>query len=388
MANDKSVFKYLVCQCGYKRTDPTGKAKGVCKNDGAAMHLSENWYARITHQGKTTVKAISPRRRDAEDYIATCKVAKRSGVLMPGQEKDVTWQTAKKNCEQWWKDAVARGDLKQSTADHYKYRLVSLDAFFSDMTLLTIRKGDVMDYQTARSREGRAPVTINHEVKAIKRIYSMHVARTNSEDAPKLCGKAMDIGRVALVKKDDRKVRFLDAAEIILLLEKATTPEVKLATLISLNTGLRRSNVIELTWQEVRLSKRVIELSAEKMKNRKDHTVDIPEHLVAMLKEWRGNNKLTRFLFPDHTGQASITNFRQEWDKTIHHCGFHDVTFHTLRHTFASQFLMAGGDLSTLSEIMAHADVNITKTIYGHLSREHKKRATDQFADGFLSQFK
>lgn len=388
MANEKSIFKYLICaKCGYKKTDTTGKGRGLCKNDQSLMYLSGNWYARTTHLGKTTVKAISSRKRDAEDYLATCRIAKRNGTLLPGEEKDISWPTAKENAEQWWKDAVLRKEIKQSTADYYKWQMIPLDNFFQGKSLLTITRGDVKDYQTKRSEDDIKPVTINHEIKALKRIYSMHVERTSSEIAPKLCGKAADIGRVALLPKSGKKARFLDEAEIKILLEKATTPEVKLLSILGLNTGLRKTNILGLTWQQVRLSKRIINLPAEVMKSGHDHTIDIPEHLIPVFEEWRGNNKLTRFLFPDCTGKSAIDTIRPEWDKTMIVCGFTDVTIHTLRHTFASQFLMTGGDLSTLSEILDHSSIQITKDLYGHLSRAHKRKATDQFATTFLNQF-
>ena len=163
-------FKKLSCKvCKQWKIDRTGKAKGTCC--GVPAVLSENWYVRVTTRGRTITKSVSPRKRDAEDYIANCKTASRQGVLLPGQEKDITWEKAAKNCMQWWEDAVATGDMRQATADHYKFRLVALNDFFHGKTLLTITKGDMKDYRTSRAKEGRAPATINHELKSVKRIF-------------------------------------------------------------------------------------------------------------------------------------------------------------------------------------------------------------------------
>jgi len=291
---------------------------------------------------------------------------------------------------QWWSDAVVRKEIRQSTEDFYKWQIIPLREYFQDMTLLTIGKGDVVDYQTARAADNIAPGTINHETKALKRMYAMHVHRVSTETAPRLCAKALDIGRVALLPKNGKKVRFLGKEEIKKLLEKATTPEVRLAALIGLNTGLRRANVINLTWKEVRLSKRTITLSAERMKSGQAHIIDIPEHLASIMNVWRSGSRVTPHVFPaapDQDGKTHgpMENFRTEWEKTIAACGWDDVTFHTLRHTFASQWLMAGGDLSTLSEHLDHSSIQITKDLYGHLSREHKRKAVDSFAVAFLA---
>jgi integrase len=85
---------------------------------------------------------------------------------------------------------------------------------------------------------------------------------------------------------------------------------------------------------------------------------------------------------------------RTSWEKLLASCNadlkkrkqplFDDVVFHTLRHTFASHFLMAGGGLTTLSELLDHASIQITKDRYGHLSGEHKKKAIDAFAGVFF----
>lgn len=44
-----------------------------------------------------------------------------------------------------------------------------------------------------------------------------------------------------------------------------------------------------------------------------------------------------------------------------------DVTFHSLRHTVATQMILAGEDMKTVSELLGHANVNITLGIYAHL---------------------
>jgi len=399
--NERSVFKFVLCKtksCAYRTATTSGKHKGCCPKCSGELYIAENWQVRITYKGKIHTKSVSPRRRDAEDYLAECKVKIKNGTFAvepPKEEQgeqDIPWSQAVKDCTKWWADAVKQGLLKQSSADYYKWQMVPLTEYFGEKTLLTIRKGDVMDYATERAEDGIAPSTIIHEVKALKRIYSLHVARTSAEESPRLCVKHLDISQVPLPKKSSKKPRYLTENEITLLLEKATTPEVKMATLIALNTGLRRSNVLNLTWAEVRLSKRLIEILGDKMKSTKPHTVDIPEHLVEVLKEWK-KRPLTRYLFPDVTNQAPMTNFRTEWDKTIEACEFTDVGFHTTRHTYASHYLMGtggleGGDLSTLSEILQHASISITKDLYGHISREHIRKATDKFAESFLSSFK
>ena len=47
-----------------------------------------------------------------------------------------------------------------------------------------------------------------------------------------------------------------------------------------------------------------------------------------------------------------------------------DFRFHDLRHTFASWYMMNGGDLYELAKLMGHANIKMTGR-YAKLGREH-----------------
>lgn len=54
------------------------------------------------------------------------------------------------------------------------------------------------------------------------------------------------------------------------------------------------------------------------------------------------------------------------------------ITYHTLRHSFASQLVMAGVDLFTIARLLGHANTKIVESTYGHLAPDHKRRAVDR----------
>jgi site-specific recombinase XerD len=63
-------------------------------------------------------------------------------------------------------------------------------------------------------------------------------------------------------------------------------------------------------------------------------------------------------------------SFRSAFEKA----GLADLTFHDLRHTFASRLVMSGVDLPTVKELLEHKDISMTLR-YTHLSTDHQQQA-------------
>ena len=59
------------------------------------------------------------------------------------------------------------------------------------------------------------------------------------------------------------------------------------------------------------------------------------------------------------------------------------VTFHTLRHTYASLALMAGMDLMILAGNLGHANTRMIQTHYGHIADEHRAKMIRDTAPRF-----
>jgi integrase len=71
-----------------------------------------------------------------------------------------------------------------------------------------------------------------------------------------------------------------------------------------------------------------------------------------------------------------IKNIKKAFQTALKNAGITDFRFHDLRHTFASQVIMKGGDLKDVQELLGHKSMSMTLR-YSHLPQKHKKRAVN-----------
>jgi site-specific recombinase XerD len=64
------------------------------------------------------------------------------------------------------------------------------------------------------------------------------------------------------------------------------------------------------------------------------------------------------------------------WDKLLKEAGIKDFRLYDLRHNFASQLVMRGVDIYTVSKLLGHSKVEMTK-VYAHLSDDHLQLAVN-----------
>jgi site-specific recombinase XerD len=65
------------------------------------------------------------------------------------------------------------------------------------------------------------------------------------------------------------------------------------------------------------------------------------------------------------------------FNQVVKEAGLRGITPHKVRHTFATLLLQAGAELSVVSELLGHSDVNITKRFYVHVVEGLKRRTVE-----------
>ena len=103
--------------------------------------------------------------------------------------------------------------------------------------------------------------------------------------------------------------------------------------------------------------------------------IPLPKKLLLMLKKLRGNaSNSTWFLFGNESKPTEPRCYQKSIKAYLKQATVRQVRPHALRHTFATTCLQAGCDVKTLSELLGHANANITLQRYVHSDLTRKRR--------------
>ena len=204
-------------------------------------------------------------------------------------------------------------------------------------------------------------------------------------------------------KVDGGEVQIIEEHRLQELLTRLRDNAIYPKVIISLFCGLRRSEVLALKWRNVDLDRKVI-MVREALEETRSHgiqfkapkskagkrDISLPDIVVDTLREYRrsqlefrlrlGLGKLTDddLLFSTREGEPiSPRNFSVYWIRAAASIGMPDITFHALRHTYASQLIASGVDVVTISKRLGHAKPDITLRVYSHLFRNDDSKASE-----------
>jgi integrase len=138
----------------------------------------------------------------------------------------------------------------------------------------------------------------------------------------------------------------------------------------TLYTGMRRGEVLSLTWDQVDLKQGVIRLT--QTKNGEARDIPINETVRVVLTGLRTRIDVPWVFLDEEGHKFPDTRKRFEW--ACKQAKIVDFHFHDLRHTFASWLVMRGTPIVTVSELLGHKSLSMTMR-YAHLSPAHKAEA-------------
>jgi len=238
-----------------------------------------------------------------------------------------------------------------------------------------VTRADVLAYLGERSASGARPKSTARQLSAFRRFFRHQVREGLRTDDPTAEVAMPRLGRAlpkSLSESDVERLLAAPALDVALGLRDRAMLEVLYAT------GLRVSELVALTLQQVNVNQGVLRVTG---KGNRERLVPLGAEAIEWLQRFtrtaRGEllgARQTDFLFP--TRRATRMTRQAFWHLIKRYARLAGIdkplSPHTLRHAFATHLLNHGADLRVVQMLLGHSDLSTTQ-IYTHVARERLK---------------
>jgi integrase len=256
-----------------------------------------------------------------------------------------------------------RPGTRQNRVAQFKVWVHRLGAYaLSDVTPAML-----VEARDAMLAEGRTGPTVNRYLAALSHVFTV----AEKEWA---WVESNPLRKVTKYKESRGRLRYLSREEMARLLEACKASRARdlyPAVLLALSTGMRRAELLGLTWDRVDMKAGRITL--EHTKNGERRMVPLQGEALAAVRELVRRLD-TPLLFPSRRHAHKPVDLRTHWETALRLAGIEDFKFHDLRHTAASYLAMSGADMLTIADVLGHKTLAMVKR-YAHLSDQHKAAA-------------
>ena len=167
------------------------------------------------------------------------------------------------------------------------------------------------------------------------------------------------VKRPAPPKARQRRLKAGEYIALEIAADKTKNPYLWPLVVLAIETGMRRSELLGLTWDNINLKNRTAYLPDSK--NGSSRTVPLSSKALALISDL---NKTQAYLFP-----VSDNAIRLSWDKLKKRAKLNDLRFHDLRHEAISRFFERGLSVAEVALISGHKDPRMLMR-YTHLKAE------------------
>jgi site-specific recombinase XerD len=333
------------------------------------------WYARLYHEGKEKRFGPFKDKTEARNFYNKAKLEQLQGRFFPERYQGGGYDflsslldrhTATSKVKNHW--------AERHYAEWWKKR-------FPGRRINTITAASLEEAMRGLASEKLAPQTILHYMKFLRHVFNIAVRDGKLERNPFV--------KVTLPKVRTGRTRFLSLDEERRLLEKlgpAYAPWARLAIL----TGMRQGEQFGLKWQDLDLDRGFITLPDTKAGmvqyvhlNEEAKSILRGRQAVAEAEAIADPRKRSQWVFPSEN-RATAMDPRNLYIRiylpAVEAAELKGITWHALRHTFASRLAMTGKAESTIAALLRHSTTTLVKR-YAHLSPSHLKEAVEGLAD-------
>jgi len=326
-----------------------------------------------THSRSRSVarRAMERRRRSLEEGINGLSKRPRPVVFHAAASEHLALKEGK------WTASTRRIEAKN---------IEHLCSMFRHAVLFDITAADISRYQQRRAQDGASGATINLEVATLRAVLRRHRLWAALQPDVEAMPRRDDVGKALTVAEEERLLYACRASRSRMLFP---------AVAVSLNTGLRRGELLSLRWAQVDLAGRWLKVGASKTFAGRGRLVPLNGAAAAALSAWASHfprYKPEHAVFPTERVGARGDDFRAcithsdpdtpirslqtAWVSAKKAAGV-SLRWHDLRHTVCTRLLEAGLSLPLVGRILGwSASTMLVMTHrYGHVDALSQREA-------------
>lgn len=361
------------------------------------------WYCDFTdHKGERVRRSLQTRNKVEAQELYDRMKSDSWRVKNLKERPKFTFEDA---CKRWLKEKIAKRTLHND-----KTKLSRLCIKFGKRQLSNITAGELtafvraqynqkhrLNWEAKNRAEARKDIrlskfvpkpvkqaTITSYIRLLKALFRAAAFEWGWIDTPLYFKVPQpDISRTRWLKKDEVR-------KILSELPDYFRSVVRFA----LATGLRRSNIINLKWSQIDLSRDVAWIDADEMKGKRPIGVVFNQTASEIIHSQVGKHPVWVFtrehVLKGANGKATITRSKLRvdsnrcWRSALKKAEINDFRFHDLRHTWASWLVQSGVTLAVLQEMGGWESVSMVQR-YAHLSPEHLREHANKL-DGMIPE--
>lgn len=317
------------------------------------------WYSDAQGVGHTQTLPVTASLEDARLLQGNLQARKADGETLTRTRK-----TVGELLDEWF--AAQRPTWKPKTAEDYAYGVTVLKDAFGSRRATELSPSDVARLISRLKLDGKKTWTVKKIMSPLNGAYRVAVrdGLVGSNPVEKLLPSERPKG-------DQREMRCLPQGDIGKLLEATSTKRWKALFALLCFTGLRISEALALTWDDV-LEDRVI-VRGGKTDSAKREVMLIPSVRRLLVSYRLTQTPGATLVFGTRENRSpgrreALRALRVAEEKA----SLPNYTLHELRHTFASILISQGEPLTLIARQMGHADPGITLKTYAHLFEEQE----------------
>lgn len=308
------------------------------------------YHVQIRKRGYPTQTKTFTREADARRWATIIESEMERGVFVSRSEAEST--LVKDVLQRYAAEVLPTKRSEQSD----KSRVKTLLEAFGDYRLASLTSSQVATFRDQRLQLV-GPQSVIHEINLLNRVL-----KTATMDWGIALPSGLPTAQVRKPTKPRGRDRRVTGAEITKILEATGSSELRTIVILAVETGMRRSELASLTWDEIDLKKQTAHLPTTKTDV--PRTVPLSKMAVAALKKFGIKDEGRVF-----TLQAESMSQAFERACEPHRANIAGVRFHDLRHEATSRLFEKGLNVMEVAAITGHKTLDMLKR-YTHLRAE------------------